>query len=404
MNRLFNILSLSCFLVAVACHKEIPDHTTPDVDVVFPYSSYIFFDAAKPTKGELVYDDLTGKDFAVTAYKYDGQWGVVSKGECKPSLFWNFQIEYNETSQVHEYDARGKSDNVLTGLATDAGGNQLPLLPWEDNMKYAFYAHYPHDENNQNPAVSPKSFDGEPYIDYTLSDDPAEMVDLMTACIKDEDNSIDNYVTLRMYHRLSAFDVFVSNEIQSIKVDGVDTEVSVQLSDIKVTFNNLMYQKASFWMDRNYKPDADGIAGIRSLTSYGTNGAAKTYIVLSDSETVKINNGDRTNLSKDGNKSLIVIPQRLDGQGKYLNGTVKFDCKFVDGEGNPVSVPLLRDDNSTIQASELNDQSMAFNVNKNVDAMNTYYLELAFINGVITLRVQSAPTWGEDVPVDYEFN
>ena len=86
---------------------------------------------------------------------------------------------------------------------------------------------------------------------------------------------------------------------------------------------------------------------------------------------------------------------------------LNFDCEFLDQDGEPIDIPLLvedGDDFNTITVSELIGQSMPFNVNKNVDAGYSYYLELAFINGVITLRVASAPTWDENFNMDLEFN
>lgn len=389
-------------IACVSCHKgsHLDIDQNQDVDMMFPYASYIYFNTVSSTKGETLYDNLIGKDFAVTAYKYDGTWGIVSKGECKPNLLWNLPVVYDANSGTHKYDARDKDANVLAELVTDRNGNELPLLPWEDNTNYAFYAHYPHVADNSSLlSLSSKNFDGEPYLDFTLPGNVDDMIDLMTAYAKDENNSIDNYVTLRMYHRLSCFDVFVSNEIQNIS----DKVVSVQIENLSVTFKNLMYQKASFWIDRTYKQNSEAVAGIRNLTPFSTNGTEKTYLGLII-EPVMIEKGNRQNITKINNKSLLVIPQKTDNSGKYLSGYLSFTCKFVDQNGNPVQVPLLQDDNSTIQVTELNNQVMPFNVNKNIDANNMYYLELAFINGVITLRVQSAPSWEDDVDVDFEFN
>ncbi len=389
-------------LTAAACHKEVPDQNGASVDVPFPYSSYIFFNTSQATKGELIYDDLVDRSFAVTAYRYGGEWGIVNKGECEPNLFWNFPVHY--VNGAHTYDA---STHVLNDYK-DSNQNKLSLIPWEDNMRYTFYAHYPYDENNVNPSVSPMTgWHGEPYIDFTLPDTPDKMFDLMTAGLQDEDNSVDNYVSLRMYHRLSAFDLFVSNNIQKMQVDGVDKEISVKIKNVSVTFNNLLYSKASFWMNRQYRPDPENYrAGYRSLTKFN-NGTLKTYVILGNTEDKEIENGDRDNVTGELGRSLLIIPQRLDDSGKYLNGVVNFDCEFLDQDGEPIDIPLLvedGDDFNTITVSELTGQSMPFNVNKNVDAGYSYYLELAFINGVITLRVASAPTWDENFNMDLEFN
>ena len=391
----YKIVVMLFLMTAVACHKELPAPDDNSIDVQFPYSSYIFFDVCQPTKGVMINDNLQGKTFAVTAYKYDGQWGIVSKGECLPNLFYNFPVTY--VNGAHVYDA---TENEFNNHV-DGNGNRLKLIPWEDNMHYTFYAHYPYDPGNSNPAVSSKTaYHGEPYIDFTLPDTPEDMFDLMTAGLQDEDNSVDNYVSLRMYHRLAGFDVYVSNHIQSIG----GKEVSVKVKDVSVTFDNLMYSKASFWMNRAYRPDLQYSAGVRSLTSFGTDGTSKEYEILDDSEVYKIPNGNRDNISATESRSMMIIPQKTDGSGNYLKGKVTFDCEFIDKDDNPVEVPILQSDNSTVLASKLDNVEMQFNVNKSVDAGFAYDIEIAFVNGVITVRVQSAPTWDENFESNIEFN
>lgn len=406
MKNFRHTIYMALFLMTFsACHKGPYEQNDNSIDVQFPYSSYIFFNASQATKGEMIFDDLKERTFAVTAYKYSGEWGVVSKGTCLPNVFWNFPVTYE--SGAHVYDATTNEYNTYT----DSEGNKLKLIPWEDGQRYTFYAHYPYDSSNTNPKVSSKTTQhGEPYLDFTLPATSDAMFDLMTAGLQDENNSVDNYVSLRMYHRLAAFDVYVSNNIQSIEVDGVDKVVSVIVKNVSVTFDNLMYSAASFWMNRTYKANSSDKAGVRALTQYGANGAEKSFVILSnsDSDSEKkmqtIQNGKRDNVSGVNNRSLLIIPQTKDGSDKYLKGSLMFDCDFVDQDGNPISVPLLKDDNTTVQVSSLTNQSMSFNVNKNVDAGYTYYLELAFVNGVITLRVQSAPTWDENINSKYEFN
>ena len=299
----YKILVMFFLMTVVACHKELPAPDDNSIDVQFPYSSYIFFDVCQPTKGVMINDNLQGKTFAVTAYKYDGQWGIVSKGECLPNLFYNFPVTYD--NGAHVYDATNNEFNNHT----DISGKKLKLIPWEDNMHYTFYAHYPHDPDNSNPKVSSKTtYHGEPYIDFTLPDTPGAMFDLMTAGLQDEDNSVDNYVSLRMYHRLSAFDLFVSNNIQKMQVDGVDKEISVKIKNVSVTFNNLLYSKASFWMNRQYQPDPENYrAGYRSLPKFN-NGTLKTYVILGNTEDKEIENGDRDNVTGELGRSLLIIP------------------------------------------------------------------------------------------------
>ena len=133
----YKIVVMLFLMSAIACHKELPAPDDNSIDVQFPYSSYIFFDVCQPTKGVMINDNLQEKTFAVTAYKYDGQWGIVSKGECLPNLFYNFPVTYDNGAHVYDATENEFNDHV------DGNGNKLKLIPWEDNMHYTFYAHYP---------------------------------------------------------------------------------------------------------------------------------------------------------------------------------------------------------------------------------------------------------------------
>ena len=365
MKRLFNIF-MTC--VAVAALAGCNDNAISPA----PQSSYIFFDSQVDTKGELV-SDMQEKDFGVTAYKYKGYWETVSGGQMKPNVFHCQRVLWNETS--HEYDA---SDSPL-----NPGGT--PLVPWEGNgLLYTFFAYYPYDK----VTASGLDVDGEPYVDYHL--DHSDRVE-------DVDNSHSNSVGLTMKHRLSAIDVHVYNYINDVN----GKAVTVKVTELSVTYDNLLYSDVSLWMDPEYKPDGSVLdPGVRTLTKAGSPSA--TFSILSGADAVSVPNEGRLNVTGGNGKTMIVIPQKKT-DGSYLKGKVSFKFSFHDDEGRSVAVPLINDSgDGTVDVTSGERNDVPFDMQKDILEGQKYYIQLIFMNGLITLNAVSDTYW-EDKNIDIEF-
>jgi len=374
MKKLFNIW-MTC--VALAALTGCNDNAISPV----PHSSYIFFDSQVDTKGELV-SDMKGKDFGVTAYKYKGYWETVRGGQMKPNVFHRQLVSWSGTA--HEYDASGSSLNP--------GGT--PLVPWEGNgLLYTFLAYYPYDK----VTASGLDVDGEPYVDYHLNH--ADMVDVMTSYkVKDVDNSHSNSVGLTMKHRLSAIDVHVCNYINDVN----GKAVTVKVTDLSVTYVNLLYSDVSLWMDPEYKPEDSVLdPGVRALNKAGSPSA--TFSILSGTAAGSVPKEGRLNVTGGQNgKTMIVIPQKKT-DGSYLKGKVSFKFSFHDDEGRPVAVPLINDSgDGTVDVTSGERNDVPFDMQKDILEGQKYYIQLIFMNGLITLNAVSDTYW-EDKNIDIEF-
>lgn len=405
MKRILKIFAVVSAVLAVCGCEGTAE--VPSDEVVLPPGSYIFFDSQVSTRGELV-TTLEEKSFAVTGFKYKGDWNTVRGGEMKPNVFHNQEVAWD--GSAHSYDASTSPLNKYT----DIGGNKLPLIPWADeDTLYTFFAHYPVADGTV-VKMSGTTVDGEPYIDYTLSrTDPSEMRDIMTAYkVRDIDNSLSNSVGFTMKHRLAAIDVHLSNYINNVIVDDDEKEVSVIVSNLTVNFANLLYSGVSLWLDPAYHPDPAYPPGVRSYTTASPQTATFTMLTDLADTPIKIGKNSKTNISNEG-KSLIVIPQSAYKSGEdnvFLNGSVTFDFAFVDSSGNPVEVPLVDEDDSDSDGNKEEIilitsglKTMPFDTYTDILEGQKYYIQITFLNGAITLDVTSGAAW-IDKNIEIEFD
>lgn len=374
MKRIIRISMLCLALVAFVCCDK------PSLSPERP-TSYIFFDSQVDTKGTLV-TGMEGRDFGVTAFKYKGYWETFREGQIKPNVFHKQLVEWNGTS--HQYDARG---SVFNSSGTS-------LMPWEgEGTLYSFFAYYPYDR----VTASGIDVDGEPYIDYTLNH--SDMVDVMTSYkVKDVDNSISNSVGFTMKHRLSAIDVHVGNYINDVN----GKPVTVRISDLTITFDNLLYSGVSLWMDPEYSPENSAYdPGVRGVTTASSPSAS--FKILSGSQAVSVGKDRRENITGGENgKTLIVIPQKK-MNGSYLKGKASFKFSFVDDNGRSVSVPLLNPNgDGTVDVSSGTRNNVPFDMQKDIDEGQKYYLQLIFMNGLVTMNATSGTYW-DDKSINIEF-
>ena len=130
-----NSLLIVVMLLFVAC-------TNHDMEeIIVPTEGYIYFNTEVSSRGTLVVNDLQGKDFAVTGYKYTGDWNTV-KVHAKPDglLYMEkiFKKQYHCDIQVN------CSDMV------DSGNLVIRLEFYNPDSSSFFYLYFNEDKFYEN--------------------------------------------------------------------------------------------------------------------------------------------------------------------------------------------------------------------------------------------------------------
>lgn len=184
--------SICIFLMAAAaltsCTKA-PIDGSEDINLHLP--RYIYFDATAATKAPLV-TNLTGKDFSVIGFNFGSNWDTYKATGTPMSEFYKTKV-------------------------TESGGifTYSPLVNWDATKKYTFFAYYPSETVNSTATgvtvEGTQSTANTPKITYTISgaarSDQSKLYDVMTAMVKDTDNSSDGTVNFHFYHRLYCIEV-----------------------------------------------------------------------------------------------------------------------------------------------------------------------------------------------------
>ncbi len=317
------VLTFLLGLIFVGCEKasiEVPQK----VEVEVPTNRYINFNAQVGTRATLITD--MKRDFAVTAFNYNEDWSTAV-ATAQPNVLHNQVITWNRS--IHTYN---------------------PMKTWEENKKYTFFAHYP-----TTLTLSGSGTYGTPYITYSLPNNVANMVDIMTASLFDTDNSFSNTVGFTFKHRLTALGVQIRN---------LNKDTSIELDKLNITFtgNTLKYNNATISLDESITMTRTGSSvyqGPYSLISSGS-------ISIPALETVSLEN------------ALIFIPQEGTNTDDYLQGNITY------GYNN-------------------SDDSKGFNVGRDMKAGRKYYLQMTFSAGAITIAIIESGEWTDkDVEIEFE--
>ncbi len=338
-------------------------NTLDDIEneVQLPLYGYIHFDTQAPTRGTLVED--MKRNFGVMGYSWEYNdandvWNTV-KVQAKPNEFHAKMVTYKLPSGLHEY---------------------APLVPWKVNCKYTFFGYYPHEgESGNSVTVSGANVEGTPYLTYTLPTDPAKMQDVMTASVYNTDYRSSREVALTFKHRLAAVDVQIIN--QNAKFDAKD--VHVKLTNLKLNFTNLKYDKAKVWMDESMGMERTEKANKSVSYSMTT----PLTVVPSDVASGTIN-------MVSSGSPLILIPQEVDGTTGALKGTVTFNLSYVDGNGevNPPTDAEVQPGNHT--------HNIVFD--GDLVAGRKHVIQLVFTRDAVSVQIIPPSEW-TDNNVDIEF-
>lgn len=351
---------LPIFVLALSALCGCDSNTLDDIEneVQLPLYGYIHFDTQAPTRAGLVED--MKRNFGVMGYSWEYNdandvWNTV-KVQAKPNEFYAKKVTYSDG--LHSY---------------------TPLVPWKVNCKYTFFGYYPHvSEPGGSVAVSGDNVEGTPYLTYTLPTDTAQMQDVMTASVYNTDYRSSREVALTFKHRLAAVDVQMIN----LNAKFGDKDVHVKLTDLKLNFTNLKYNKAKVWMDESM--GMDRTEAVNKEASYSM--TTPLTVVPSDAGTI--------NMVSSGSP-LILIPQEVDGTTGALEGTVTFNLSYVDGNGDAITL--------TDAEVKTGPHSHDIVFDGDLVAGRKHVIQLAFTRDAVTVQIIPPSEWTEnDVDIEFE--
>ena len=348
----------------------------PDV----PADGYIYFNTETDSRAELV-TDMENKQFAVTAFNYTSDWNTA-KAKAIPNVFHNQLVKWEENK--HTYD----TDNATSG-------NQLKA--WEGGKRYAFFAHYPHQSQDENIAISSAMTENTPYITYTLA--PDNMVDVMTASLFDTDNTASNAVGLTFKHRLVAMDIHARNLIDPVVINQTETPVFIKLKSLTMKFTNQKYNQAKIWLDESL--------GIESLWASDDWNSTQSYSIIPNEKEITLEPmGDASdedasiNVTDNFGSTLIFLPQEGTNASDCLQGQVSFTYVYVKADGSSFRNDELKDEQG--QKIEPQTTPVNFTTGKEMVAGRKYAFQMNFSRTMVTIGIVEQGEW-TDKNIDIEF-
>lgn len=368
------ILGILSVLALAGCDQEHLDDT---VKVQLPEHGYIFFNTELSTRATL-HKDMK-RNFSVMGYNWEyinqnDVWTTV-RAKAKPNVFYNQKITYNSSSNLHSY---------------------TPIKSWEGGKKYAFFGYYPSQDESAGTidTISANTWEGTPYVTYTLPSNPANMQDVMTAAVYDTDYKTSREVNMTFKHRLAAVDVQMVNlnnpyDVNNTPTDKTDdVDVYLNITNLAINFSNLRYNHVKLWMDETIADEPSGIKGWNP---------AKSFTLFSNSVKVQPS-GTSTNstiVTTSGNP-LIIIPQYIDTKyTEYLKGSVTFNLQYTDEDGNTINLS----DAEIVPGNHTHE----FNIGRDIMPGRKHTIQLTFTRDAVTVTIVPSGDW-IDKNVNIEFD
>lgn len=410
------------FMALCSCEQKslvgVGGNNGGEDNIFIPSEGYIYFNITPTTRGELIEDVLTEKNFNVVGYNYQSNWGTARvqasqasqlsfevNGEPKTPYMGTFYyqnattngvqlVEWNETDQTHGYTYNGPDKSQI--------GN---YKEWDGNLIYSFFAWYPTNlefntgaTKSDGTAIAPVNFEGNPYITYDLPQGEgarAAMEDVMTACRIDVTKYNGSSVNFNMEHRLAALDILANNIItlKSLKEAFPDrdfTEIENATDDVTITVENIAGLsltldaiKSSVKIPLNTNDDSEVMVASGSITPI-YNDFVCTEISIpyySTAEDMKTLMGDN---------KLILIPQT-----EQINASLTITYDVVVRVGNEIkmTIPYVRGSSA--------DKKLETKIN-GLEEKYYHYLELTFTATGVYLQAKVEETW-EPIEIKYSF-
>lgn len=370
--RYYIQLLLLSVLTLTGCEKSPFINNEESGEIIIPTNGYIHFSPGKPSTRATLVNDMK-RNFGVMGYRWEytnsnDVWNTV-KVQAKPNVFYNQLVTYDDDANLHTYDA----------YPSDA---DQALVPWATGSKYTFFGYYPHtEESNGSIVLSGENVEGTPYLTYTLPTSPANMLDVMTAALYNTDYKSSREVNLNFKHRLAAVDLQMVNMNAPLE-NG--TEVYVQISNLKINFDNLKYNKANIYMDSDM-----------ALERTEASNKKPSYTLSANAISVPPSTASSIHIIPSGNP-LIIIPQEKDSD--YLKGTITFTLNYSNSNGDNLN------NNKELKNAKVQPgaHTHTFNIGRDVLAGRKHIIQLTFTRDAVTVQSIPPGEW-EDKIIDTEF-
>lgn len=377
MRRLNYIWVLFVALLSVSCNRENIIPEGDDSNIILPEKGpYIYLDAVvkNKTRGTLIEGNELQDNFGVYGYTYNftNRWSTY-RVTATPNVFKNDNDEFIAPEEV-EY-----KDGIYS---------YTPVQTWSGG-KYTFFAYYP----LEHPSITKSGInvEGTPWVIYAPENfltSTANHIDVMTAMFEDTSLSSSQYVNFDFKHRLSAIDVVALNfyEYNHEDVGGsvASEEIKIEITDLNLTFNNLDYKAATFYLDSSIPSEPTPIASDDGNPSYN--------IISGGSEPIEIeysSTSEFQHIDKNKNQTLLFIPQT--DENLEVTTTVSFKKKRKDGT-------YLSENGSEIFTS-----SKTTKFGQALKAGSRYFIQITFTSAAVSINILTSAEWEDLSDVYHEF-
>lgn len=382
--KIHNIVLATLAAVAlVGCNNDVERPSEwGDINIPLdPSKHYIHFDADVSTRGALIEGTILQDDFMVFGYQYPGLWEAESV-LATPNVF-------DANPQLVEYEG---------GIFTYG----TPKV-WTGN-RYSFFGYYPANHSNikyfDNNAVQ----QGTPYITYTLPDsnDPTELIDVMTASYIDTGVASSASVPMQFHHRLSAIDVGARNyyEYDHDNNDSTpDKQVTIEITQLILNLTNIVNSTAKIYLDHTipsvYPENQPRASKVYAMVNGSTPWAVPTFDVVPNTKEDRAIRLVTTQTGENAS-SIILIPQT-----QLVTGAIQlvYKKKYQDDNGNWV---YLHEGTKT-EDFEFSPTDLNINFNKELIEGRRYFIELTFTSDAVSVNIIAADEWDDKDDIRHEF-
>lgn len=349
MRGYLKYLLVIFILTVFSCQKQ--SIIGPDIE--YAEDGLVSFSTKVHTKSPVI-TSLSGKNFGVYGYSFSKltNWNTA-KAKATPNEFHNLIVSGTDCSYSY--------------IGEDALGG---YKKWDFSKGYSFFAYYPYfeeyitDSDDVTTGVSRLTDLETPYIDYTLPIsgtnpvNPDDMLDIMTAAVKDHNLTLGPVVDFNFYHRLFCIDLKAINH----------SDDKIVLSDLSMTISGIHYNKTRIYMDRDrvvYDEVQEKEISQPSIPSTVSGWSTKEFEFspLLNENTLTIQPHSTVASISNNTKLVMLIPQdsSLENAAKLtvkINGSLgegnnktsiqevqgEFDLNFQEGKKYTLTLNFLTDD------------------------------------------------------------
>lgn len=391
MRRFSYILILYCtLLLSSGCDREVGPVLPGNEEVILPEGGpYIYLDAMvdKSTRATVVEGTELEDGFGAYGFTYD---------------FANRWTTYRVTATPNVFKDEDGVEFIAPQEVIYGGGiySYTPVQTWSGG-KYTFFAYYPF----KHDSITPSGIDeeGTPWVKYAPADfltSTENHIDVMTAMFEDTSLSSSQYVNFDFKHRLSAIDVVALNFYEYNQNDAggnvTSEKIKIEITDLNITFNNLAYKAATFYLDSSIPSETTSIASSDPEPSYNIiSGGSKLIEYSTASEFQHI----------DKDQTLLFIPQT--DENLEVTTTVSFKKKRDNGNG-----PYLDEipaDAVEGKDYEIHDGVVTYISSKTTEfgqalkAGSRYFIQITFTSAAVSINILTSAEWEDLADVYHEF-